>query len=150
MKRVSAILMLGLVAFSGCGEVKVAVPVPTPNAKDVAICQKLTPSLPEKVADQPKREVSDAPDLTAAWGNPPITLRCGVVKPAALEPTSSLITVNGIDWFAQQLSAGWQFTSMNTYVYVEVTVPESYSPEANALVDLSSSLKKLVVLAATN
>jgi len=150
MKQMLAILSLSVVVLSGCAEAKVAVPVPTPNASDAAICQRISPNLPETVADQPKRKVSDAPDLTAAWGNPPITLRCGVVKPAALEPTSSLITVNGIDWFAQQLSAGWQFTSMNTYVYVEVTVPESYSPEANALVDLSSSLKKLVVLTTTN
>ena len=150
MKRVFATLMLCVVGLSACGEAKVAVPVPTPNAKDVAICQKLSPTLPEKVADQSKRKVSDAPDLTAAWGNPPISLRCGVVSPPALEPTSSLITVNGIDWFAQQLSAGWRFTSMNTLVFVEVNVPKDYSPEANALVDLSTSLKKIVVLATTN
>ena len=150
MKRMLAILSLGLVGLSGCGEAKVAVPVPTPNPKDAAICQKLTPTLPETVADQPKRKVADAPDLTAAWGNPPITVRCGVVKPSALEHTSSLITVNGIDWFAEELSAGWRFTSMNTFVFVEVTVPNNYNPEANALVDLSASLKKIVVLAATN
>ena len=145
-----AILILCLAGLSACGEAKVAVPVPTPNAKDAAICQKLLPSLPEKIADQAKRLVSGAPDLTAAWGDPPISLRCGVVKPADLEPTSSLITVNGIDWFAEELSAGWRFTSMNTFVFVEVTVPKNYSPEANALVDLSDSLRSLVVLASAN
>ena len=150
MKRVLATLLLCLVGLAACGEAKVAVPVPTPNAKDAAICQRLSPTLPEKVADQSKRKVSEAPDLTSAWGDPPISLRCGVVKPAALEPTSSLITVNGIDWFAEELSAGWRFTSMNTLVFVEVTVPNDYSPEANALVDLSESLKKLVAVAATN
>jgi len=150
MKRVLAILLLFLGGLSACGEAKVAVPTPTPNANDAAICSTLSQTLPQQVADQPKRTVANSPDLTAAWGNPPISLRCGVIKPAALEPTSSLITVNGIDWFAQQLSAGWQFTSMNTSVFVEVTVPNDYSPEANALVDLSVSLKKIVVLATKN
>jgi len=150
MKRMFAVLLLCSAGLSACGEAKVAVPVPTPNASDAAICQRLSPNLPETVADQPKRTVADSPDLTAAWGNPPISLRCGVLKPTALEPTSSLISVNGIDWFAEELSAGWQFTSMNTFVFVEVTVPNDYNPEANALVDLSASLKKLVVLAATN
>jgi hypothetical protein len=39
---------------------------------------------------------------------------------------------------------------MNTFVFVEVTVPKNYSPEANALVDLSDSLRSLVVLASAN
>jgi Protein of unknown function (DUF3515) len=144
MKRVFAASVLCLVGLAGCGEAKVAVPVPSPNAKDAQICRSLSPNLPDTIADQAKRKVTDAPDLTAAWGNPPISLRCGVVKPPALEPTSPQITVNDVDWFAEELSAGWRFTSMNTSVFVEVTVPKDYSPQANALVDLSASLKPLV------
>lgn len=150
MKRVFAVLILCTVAISGCGGAKVAVPVPSPNAKDTSICNSIVPTLASHVADQEKRKVAEAPDLTAAWGDPPIYLRCGVNKPTALEPTSSLITVNGIDWFAQELTAGWRFTSMNTSVFIEVTVPSKYSPEANALVDLSGNLKPLVILASTN
>lgn len=150
MKRVLAILLLCTFALVGCGQAKVAVPVPSPNAKDVATCHSLSTTLPLQVADQDKRKVAEAPDLTAAWGDPPIFLRCGVAKPKSLEPTSSLITVNGIDWFAEELTAGWRFTSMNTSVFVEVTVPNKYTPEANALVDLSESLKSLIVLASTD
>ena len=150
MKRVFAVLLVCLVGLSGCSEVKVAVPVPSPNANDAAICLRLSPTLPEKVADQARRPVTDASNLTAAWGNPAISLRCGVVKPTSLQPISSLITVNCIDWFAEELSAGLRFTSMNTSVFVEVTVPKDYSPEANALVDLNESLKPLLVLASND
>lgn len=150
MKRVLAVLVFCLFGLSACGAAKVAVPVPSPNAKDAAICHTLAPTLPELVADQHKRKVADAPDLTAAWGDPPIFLRCGVGKPGALAPTSSLITVNAVDWFAEELTAGWRFTSMNTSVFIEVTVPNEYSPEANALVDLSASLKPLIILASEN
>lgn len=150
MKRVSAGLLLCLTALAGCGGAKVAVPVPSPNAKDAAICKTLSQTLPDTLAGQIRRKVSEAPELTAAWGNPSLNLRCGVNKPVTLLPTSSLITVNGIDWFAEELSAGWRFTSMNTSVFVEVTVPKDYSPEANALVDLSQSLKPLLVLASTD
>lgn len=147
MKRVLAALMLGLLGLSACGEPKVAVPVPSPNVKDAAVCHSLTPTLPATVADQTQRKVKDAPDLTAAWGNPAVFLRCGVTKPSALQPTSSLITVNGIDWFAEELTSGWRFTSLNTSVFIEVTVPNDYSPEANALVDLSTSLNPIVIAA---
>ena len=70
-------------------------------------------------------------------------MRCGVANPAALTPTSQLVTVDGVDWLPEQLTEGYLFTSVGREVNVEVSVPDDYSPEADVLVDLSPVLAKL-------
>lgn len=79
---------------------------------------------------------------TAAWGEPPITLRCGVERPAALTASAQLITVNGTSWLPIEAQGGMVFVSTDwpsaaSPVYVEITVPAAYSPEVNSLADLS-------------
>ncbi len=67
-------------------------------------------------------------------------LRCGVGVPAALTPTSQLLTVDGVDWLPEKLTAGYLFTTVGRSVNVEVSVPSAYSPEADALADLSPAV----------
>jgi hypothetical protein len=67
-------------------------------------------------------------------------LRCGVPTPAALAPTSQLLTVDGVDWLPEQLTHGYLFTTVGRSVNVEVSVPDAYSPEAGALADLAPSI----------
>ena len=129
-----------LFVLVACGTKKVAVTLPTPDATTTQLCHQLVDSLPTTVASQSRREISDNQRLTAAWGEPPLTLRCGVGRPTGFTPESSLIAINGIDWFAEQLSAGYRFTTTNTNMYIEVVVPHTYSPEANALTDLSAEI----------
>ena len=56
--------------------------------------------LPTRVLDQ---RPSDRPPGTfsAAWGRPPIMLRCGVAQPAGLTAASECFEVNGVGWFAE-------------------------------------------------
>lgn len=129
--------------LSACGPAKVAITAPTPDSATVALCHELVPSLSGELVSQGRRSVSGDDKLTAAWGDPAITLRCGVPRPAGFRPESSIISVNGIDWFAEQLSAGYQFTSVNTKMFIEIAVPNNYSPEANVLTELSSSLSSV-------
>lgn len=71
-------------------------------------------------------------------------LRCGVARPAALRRTSELAAVNGVDWFAEELTAGYLFTSTARVANVEVTVPDDYAPEVDPLVDLASAVQRAV------
>ncbi len=71
-------------------------------------------------------------------------LRCGVATPAALTPTSQLLTVDGVDWLPEELSAGYLFTTVGRSLNVEVSVPGAYSPESDALVDLSTAVAATV------
>ena len=73
----------------------------------------------------------------AAWGDPPIVLRCGVGRPEDMAPTSEAVEIDGVSWFPQQLTAGYRFTTTGLGTRVEVTVPAAYAPETGPLVDLS-------------
>jgi hypothetical protein len=141
---VTAGLLPGLVlTVSSCSApVDVPPPEPAPSARDV--CGALADQLPDVVVGQEARDTEPDSDLTAAWGDPAIVLRCGVPEPEALEPTSELVTVDGVDWFPEQLTAGYLFTTYGRVVFVEVSVPDDYAPEAGALTDLADAVQAAV------
>lgn len=80
----------------------------------------------------------------AAWGDPPIVLRCGVAKPDALEPTSRCAELNDVGWFAQEREDAYIFTTIGRETYVQVRVPQDYDPQADALIDLAEAVKRNV------
>lgn len=95
--------------------------------------------LPKTVLDEPSRPAR--PGVRgAAWGDPAITLRCGVTKPPTLNPASQCFSVNGVGWFAEEGQGGFLFTTIGRPVFVELAVPGDYAPEANALVDVASTI----------
>jgi hypothetical protein len=122
----------------------VAPPQPDPAA--ATTCADLAEQLPTQVAAQDSRTTTPESALTSAWGDPAIILRCGVAVPAALTATSQLITVNGVDWFPQELTAGYRFTTTGRVANVELSVPDDYAPEAEALVDLAQAVSDTVPL----
>jgi hypothetical protein len=73
-------------------------------------------------------------------------LRCGVAVPSALSSTSQLVTVDGVDWLPEQLTHGYVFTTVGRVLSVEVTVPDHYAPEADALSDLSPTIAAMIPL----
>ncbi len=120
-------LALALPLLAGCAR-QVAVTSPTPDAATAAVCARLLAELPVTLAGLDAREVTPQTRTTAAWGDPPIVLRCGVPAPAARTPTSVLASVDDVDWFAEELTAGALFTTDGRAVNVEVAVPDAYEP----------------------
>lgn len=122
-------------ALVGCsGPVEVAATAPGTEA--TATCSRLLDALPDTVDDQSRRAVTPEDALAAAWGDPAIVLRCGVDRPDAMTPDAQLFEVDGLGWLPEQLTGGYVFTTSGRTVYVEVTVPDDYAPEVNAVVDL--------------
>lgn len=132
-----------VLALTGCSGA-VEVDVPTPDPDTASVCTELVRDLPDTVADQDARSTEPADALTAAWGDPAIVLRCGVPDPAALEPTSQVFSVDGVEWFPEELTAGYVFTTYGRTANVEVTVPDDYSPEAGPLTDLADAVQQNV------
>ena len=132
-------LALAVVALlSGCSAA-VAVPEPTPDEADRSTCTALVAALPEEV-EGGLRRTAEPGVLTAAWGDPPITLRCGVPTPPALTPSSECLEVDGVGWFAEDGEGGVLFTTVGRAVAVEVGVPADYAPEVEPLVDLADAV----------
>ncbi|MDX6248389.1 MAG: hypothetical protein QOF10_1749 [Kribbellaceae bacterium] len=146
LKPINRSTALGVVALlavlAGCspGPVEIAVPNPAPEVADA--CKSLVQALPEKVLDAKRRKTQPASPLTTAYGDPPIEVTCGVAPPAGMaEAQSQCFEVNGVGWFAKQVTNGFIFTTIGRKVYLELAVPDKYAPEANALTDVSDAIK---------
>ena len=111
---------------------------PVPRAEVAAACAQLVKALPEKVLDAKRRKTEPASPLTTAYGDPPIEVTCGVSPPAGMaDAQSQCFEVNGVGWFAKEVTNGFVFTTIGRALYLEVAVPSKYKPEANALTDVS-------------
>jgi uncharacterized protein DUF3515 len=132
---------------SGCtaGAVDVA---RTDPGDDAAACERLVDALPQTLADQERRDVDDAAATTAAaWGDPPIVLRCGVGEPASFDALSSCQITNGVAWYIpdEQITGRAVDITMTTIGRepgVEVRIPADYFPPAATMVDLAAPLKE--------
>ena len=129
---------LGLIVLAGCSPGPTPVAVPSPATDVATACAQLVKALPEKVLDAKRRKTKPASPLTTAYGDPPIEVTCGVSPPAGMaEAQSQCFEVNGVGWFAKEVTNGWVFTTIGRALYFEVAVPSKYKPEANALTDVS-------------
>ena len=140
----AALTALTALAVTGCDR-QVAVTAPTPPPDALAVCGRLFAALPETLAGVPRRTVTPDPATTAAWGDTPIVLRCGVPRPPGLTSTAQVTRVEGadgsaVDWFPEQFTRGTRFTTSGRAVYVEVTVPEGYAGRAGGLTELGAAI----------
>lgn len=134
---------LGVPLIAGCSAGPAAVSVPSPAPEVATACTDLVKALPDKVLDAKRRKTTPESPLTTAYGDPPIEVTCGVAPPAGMaEAQSQCFEVNGVGWFAKQVKNGFIFTTIGRAVYFEVAVPSKYSPEANALTDVSDAVHK--------
>jgi hypothetical protein len=126
--------------FAGCAR-SVAVDPPTPDDSVAAACAGFVGALPDALdtAGQ-RRSVDPESQLTAAYGDPPVAIRCGVSTPTNLTPTSQLVTVDGIDWLPEELTGGWLMTTVGHVANVEITVPTALGPAPSVAADLAGTI----------
>ena len=132
-------------ALTGCGGGPAKVTPPVPGSAPVArACAALAAALPDVLDGHQERSTEPDSELTAAWADPAIVLRCGVTRPPELRPTSELYTINDIDWLPVETDHGWRFTTVGLIANVEVAVPSRYQPAVNPLVDLARAITATV------
>lgn len=135
---------------AGCGSAAVQVAPPNPATATRRLCQELAHTLPSRLAGHDRRIVSPSSPLTAAWGDPPVVLRCGVPLPASMPPTAELTVVNGISWFPAGSAATGSgsgpglFTEVGRQARVELTVPATDEPAGPILVRLSDLITSVI------
>ena len=138
-------------ALTGCGR-QVAV---TPASLAPKECARIVSVLPDTVDGAGQRPTTPQSPVTAAWGEPPIVLRCGVERPQAYTPTSVLLEIDGLGWLAEPLEAGTVFTLVSwpaaaaanadaPMPYVEVIIPEAYSSPGGVIADISASISAAI------
>ena len=129
--------LLAVAALTGCGTT-VEVMDPPVSAEGRIACDQVITALPDKVLGKQRRATSGT--LSGAWGEPPLTLVCGIAEPDSMKRDTRCFEVNGVGWFAEEGQGGWLFTTIGRTATVQVGVPKKYAPEADALVDLSAAV----------
>jgi hypothetical protein len=135
-----------MLLVAGCsGSVAVAPPQPAPNAE----CAATVSALPSELDGLDRRTVEPESEYTAAFGRPAVTMVCGVPRPEALRDSSPLIVIDGVDWFAEELTAGTRFTTVGRVASLQVDVPDEYEPAADLLVPLAPVILAGLPISAT-
>jgi hypothetical protein len=148
---VSATAVAALTLVAGCSG-GLHVPAPEVSGAAAAHCRALQPLLPQTLMGRKRRSSSPASAETAAWGDPAITLRCGVAEPGPLNPASPdydpleqntvSVMVDGVCWLTQPVGDGFTFTTVKQQTYVQVSVPGAYAGQAYPLPALAGPVLK--------
>jgi Protein of unknown function (DUF3515) len=102
--------------------IRVAAPPALSGAAQQA-CQGLISALPTELGDLPARPVDSPSPYVVAWGEPAVTLRCGVARPPAFIATAAVQQISGVTWFPERRGQTTAWTVVDRPVYVEVLVP---------------------------
>ncbi|MGH3961909.1 MAG: DUF3515 domain-containing protein [Pseudonocardiaceae bacterium] len=102
--------------------------VPAPAA-DSADCMRLLAALPEELDGgeqgtlQRRQLAIPAPAGAAAWGEPPVVLRCGLDRPRDLTATSRLLAISGVQFFElpHPGTSTWVAVDRSVYVVVDLS-----------------------------
>lgn len=147
-----ALLVVGVVVASltvgsddsGTAAATTGTPTPKPRTGPVALvavdapaagspeCAKLTAALPDELPSAgvtlSRLPLADpAPEGAVAWGaetGEPVVLRCGLTRPPELTPTSSLSSIDKVQWLRVQGAGAITWYTVDRDVYIALTAPE--------------------------
>jgi hypothetical protein len=139
-------LLSGLLLLAGCGG---PVQLARPPAADRAACARLAALLPHRLAGLRAVEFAPKDAEGGAWGDPALTLTCGVGVPHGFGATSTCDVVDDVDWFAPEderndNGSALTLTAVTLRPRVALHVPAEYrgAKVAAALVDLAGPLTR--------
>jgi len=128
-------------SLTACAPGPVPVTPPTAEPAGAQLCAALHARLPQKVGDLGRRRTEPSSTRTAAWGKPPVVLRCGVAPPEGYRPDVASVTeVDGVGWFQHIAGATIEWIVVDRPVHVELAVPRTYDGQGAFLADLSAAI----------
>ncbi|BCB82152.1 hypothetical protein GCM10022251_45950 [Phytohabitans flavus] len=103
----------------------VAMPAPELSTRAATVCRALLSRLPASIRDLHQRPVTEGPEQNAAYGDPAITVSCGVTMPA-IPPTDLVYPLSRVCWHSADRQGATEWTTVDREVPVRVTVPKQY------------------------
>jgi hypothetical protein len=107
------------------------------DARQAAACRDLLAHLPGALDDRPRRPVTAGADQNAAYGDPPITLACGV-PPVSLPAGAQVYGLSGVCWYSQPSGDATVWTTVDRETPVRVTVPDAYPAPGQWVIEFSA------------
>ena len=118
-------------------------PVPTEERalteREEIVCRALLANLPDEVAGLPQRPVTAGAEQNAAYGDPALTVACGVEE-VTYELTDQVWPVSGVCWYADERPDGTVLTTLDREVPVRVSVPAAYDAPLQQVAGLSQPI----------
>jgi hypothetical protein len=127
--RTAVVALTAAVALSGCtgSNDLPAVAVTAVPTASTAACERFAAKLPEDLGDSlPRRDTAPADPHVAAYGDPPVVVRCGAPPTTKYRQGDQLIDVNGVDWFPEERGDAVVWSLPRAFVNVEVTIPRAW------------------------
>ncbi len=108
-----------------------AVDSPSLSAADASACAAFVDSLPSRLAEEERGEVTPSDAPAAAYGDPAIVVSCGVPAPEEFDATAQCEVVNGVGWFLppdqyDDPDADLRITAVGFRPRVSVLLPADY------------------------
>jgi hypothetical protein len=112
-------------------------------------CPDLLGRIPtDGLRDRPRRPVTAGAGQNAAYGDPAITLTCGV--PAVSLPVGAdVYLLSGVCWYTQTDGTGTVWTTVDRDTPVRVHVPKSYEAPGQWVIEFSPAVTAALPRAAT-
>jgi hypothetical protein len=103
----------------------VAMDAPALSTRAATVCRALLSQLPGSVRDLHQRPVTAGAEQNAAYGDPAITVSCGVPMPK-IPPTDLVYPLSRVCWHSADRPDATEWTTVDREVPVRVTVPKRY------------------------
>lgn len=116
---------------------------PTLDERAEVVCRALLSQLPGTLRDLRQRLVSAGAEQNAAYGEPPITVACGV-PPAEFAPTDLVYPLDGVCWHAVEQPEATVWTTVDREIPVQVTVPGAYEEPGQWVIAFADTLIETV------
>jgi hypothetical protein len=105
------------------------------------VCRAVVAGLPSSIPAGPSRPVVGGADQAAAYGDPPVVLRCGTAMPSP-PPTAVLAVLNGVCWYAEPAGSTTTLTTMDRIVPVSVSVPGPVDGSAQSVMPFATAIAR--------
>jgi hypothetical protein len=131
--------------LTGCqhGGGAVALKVPSPTGAAADECAALSRALDHGIAGLSRRATSPTSPFTAAWGDPAVTLRCGVA-PRAADSKTNEAEIASVQWRIRQAGDQVLWETFERSTGIEVRIPRAYNDQENVIADLGAAIADTV------
>lgn len=124
------------------GPVEMAAPELSERAE--IVCRALLSQLPAADLDGlVRRPVTAGPEQNAAYGDPPVTVACGV-PPAEVPPTAFLPSLSGVCWYQVEGPDASLWTTVDREVPVRVRVTGDFEGPGQRVVPISDTVAETI------
>jgi Protein of unknown function (DUF3515) len=116
------------------------------NPACVNLVNALPAELPSKGAELKRLAIADpAPPAAAAWAGDrgePVVMRCGLGKPAELQPTAGLREISAVNWLPVAGDGATTWYTVDRPVYIALTIPKDAG--TGVVQEMSETIAKAV------